>query len=285
MAAGPADFERRRDRLIERLASLVRNDPRLAALWLQGSLADGTSDPLSDVDAFIAVDDAAFDEVVGETEALVGRAAPILIGIRSQIPGLPGGHYLLDGPIKLDLFFEPVSSIEASHRPAARVLVDKAGVGPRLRTGWTPPIEGAAARLATVYGMTRQGATWPIRLLLRGQFSTFAMVELELINDYLVTFMAARVGPRLLFKNRHTVARLLPPEQQAELDALTRDLLAALHRRDLPALRDVHLRVNEVMVREGRAAFAALGLPYPGSEAGDAAIRAFSQRDWPDSLP
>jgi len=285
MAADPALFERRREDLIARLEALVRDDPRLVALWLQGSLADGTSDPLSDVDAFIAVDDEAFEEITGEPEVLVGRIAPILMGARSQIPGLPGGHFLLDGPTKLDLFFERVSGIEAPHRPAARVLVDKAAIGQRLRTGWTPPAEGAAARMAAVYGITRQGATWPIRLLLRGQFSTFAMVEMELINDNLVTFMAVQVEPRLLFKNRHTVARLLRPEQQAELDALTTDLLNTLQRRDLAALRDVHLRINDVMVREGRAAFAALGLPYPGTEEGDAAIHTFFERDWPLSLP
>ena len=285
MAAGPAEFEQRREHVIARLASLVRDDPRLVALWLQGSLADGTSDPLSDVDAYIAVDDEAFDAVTGETEALVTRVAPILMGARSQIPGLPGGHYLLDGPIKLDLFFERVSGVEMPHRPAARLIVDKAEVARRLRTGWAPPVEGAGERLRTIYGLARQGATWPIRLLLRGQFSTFAMVELELINDNLVTFMAAQVEPRLLFKNRLTVARLLRPEQQAELDALTSELLAALHRRDLPALRDVHLRINAAMVREGRAAFAALGLPYPGTEAGDASIRAFFERDWPLAPP
>jgi len=93
------------------------------------------------------------------------------------------------------------------------------------------------------------------------------------------------VDPRLLFKNRFTVARLLRPEQQAELEALTRDLLAALDRRDLAALRAIHVRVNDAIVREGRAAYAALGLRYPGTEKGNAAIRAFYEREWPDALP
>jgi hypothetical protein len=161
MAADPALFQRRRDDLIAHLEALVRDDARLLALWLQGSLADGTADPLSDVDAYIAVNDEAFDEVTGEAEALVSRAAPILMGVPSVVPGLPGGHYLLDGPIKLDLFFERASSVEAPHRPAVRIVVDKAEVGSRLRTGWMPPVEAAGERLRTIYGMTRQGATWP----------------------------------------------------------------------------------------------------------------------------
>jgi hypothetical protein len=39
------------------------------------------------------------------------------------------------------------------------------------------------------------------------------------------------------------------------------------------------------MVREGRAAFAAFGIPYPGTDEGDAAIRAFFEREWPLSPP
>ena len=55
--------------------------------------------------------------------------------------------------------------------------------------------------------------------------------------------------------------------------------------RDLTALRDVHLRINDTIVREGRAAYSALGMAYPGSEEGDAAIRAFYEREWPVTIP
>ncbi|HEY7294190.1 MAG TPA: hypothetical protein VH916_04070, partial [Dehalococcoidia bacterium] len=90
-----------------------------------------------------------------------------------------------------------------------------------------------------------------------------------------------RTNPALLFHNRFSYPRLLPPEQRTELDQLTQGILQATVRRDLAAMRDVHLRINAAIVREGRGACAALGVPYPGSEAGDAAIRAFYERDWP----
>ena len=111
------------------------------------------------------------------------------------------------------------------------------------------------------------------------------MVELELVNDNLAMLMAAQIDPRLLFHNRLSYPRLLPSERRMQLDALTGDLLAALAQRDLMALRDVHLRINDMIVREGRAAYGALGMAYPGSEEGDAAIRAFYEREWPAAIP
>jgi len=96
--------------------------------------------------------------------------------------------------------------------------------------------------------------------------------------------LAVQHDPALLFHNRLSYPRLLRPAQRSLLDMLTSDLLAALARRDLAALQEVHLRINDAIVREGRAAYAALGKPYPGSEEGDAAIRAFYEHEWPSAV-
>jgi hypothetical protein len=47
-------------------------------------------------------------------------------------------------------------------------------------------------------------------------------------------------------------------------------------------MRDAHLEIQGAMVREGRAACAALGIPFPLSESGDTAIREFYMREWPE---
>jgi hypothetical protein len=101
----------------------------------------------------------------------------------------------------------------------------------------------------------------------------------------LVTMMAAQVDARLLFKNRFTVPRLLRPEQQAALDDLTREVVAAVAAGDLARMRQAHLHVNDVLLREGRAACAALDIAFPLDDAGADAIRSFYEREWPVSLP
>lgn len=279
-----AHFEERRARLIEQLTALVREDDRLVALWLQGSLADGSADPLSDVDAYIAVRDDDFEAVYGERLAIVRALGDVLAAMDATAPGLRAVHALLAGPVKLDLFFERVSAVANLTRPAVRLLLDKDGVGGRLRTDWQPPVE-ATARLigATILG-TRQGAAWPLRLLHRGQWSTFAMTELDLINGQLAQLMLVRADPSLRYRNPFTVYRHLRPEQQAELDSLTDAALIALSAHDLAALRDVHLRVVDALVREGRAACAAMSVPYPMQAEADAAIRDLYVREWPDAL-
>jgi predicted nucleotidyltransferase len=278
-------FVQRREELIARLKDQVRSDPRIAALWLQGSLAVGDADSLSDVDAYVAVTDANFDVVYADRVGFAESLGKILAWADAIVPGLQAIHCVVDGPVKLDLCFESVSKAPNVDRPAVKMLIDKGGIESRLKTGWMPPASAAAQRVDTGFRLTRQGCTWPIRLLLRGQWSIFAMVELELVNDNLAMLMAAQIDPRLLFHNRLSYPRLLPPERRMQLDALTGDLLAALARRDLTALRDVHLRINDMIVREGRAAYAALGMAYPGSEEGDAAIRAFYEREWPAAIP
>src|SRR5690348_3652648 len=57
------DLVTRRDALIARIVTLARSDDRFQAAWLQGSIARADSDPYSDVDAYLAVEDDAVGSV------------------------------------------------------------------------------------------------------------------------------------------------------------------------------------------------------------------------------
>lgn len=281
MAGTPAAFESHRNAVLARLIELVETDQRLSALWLQGSLADGTADPLSDIDAYLAVEDADFEHIYSTRIHIIERLGRVLAWSDATTPGLRAVHCLLEGPVKLDLFFEPASAVEKQARPAVRVLVDKAGIEPRLQTDWQAPRATIARTVEVIVRMTRQGAAWPIRLLHRGQWSTVAMMELDLINAQIAQLMAVQHDPGHFYKNPFTLYRLLRPDQQVQIDTLTRLALIALGGRDLHALRDLHLQVFDALVREGRAACAALGVTYPIDAAADAAIRDFLLREWP----
>ncbi len=65
------EFVAAREALIERLVAVATADDRIAACWLQGSLADGSSDALSDIDAYFAIADVDFDAVFAERRAIV----------------------------------------------------------------------------------------------------------------------------------------------------------------------------------------------------------------------
>lgn len=279
------DFVAARERLIGRLRDVATADDRIAACWLQGSLADGSADALSDVDAYIAAADGDFDAVFGERRAIVERLGRVLFLADGIIPGLNAVNVVLAGPAKLDLVFERLSRSPDVQRPAFVLFVDKVGLGPQLKRGWEPPLEAVAARLRPLFSGVRQGSTWPIRLLLRGQWATYATAELRLINENLAGMMAVQVYPRLLFKNPFTVPRLLPPEQRAVLEELSLAVMQGVAQRDLAGLRELHLRIVDAFMHEGKAALAALDLPYPGTEDGDAGLREMYEACWPAQAP
>jgi hypothetical protein len=274
-------FEIARAAIVAALAAWAEADPRVEALWLQGSLATGQADPFSDIDAYLGVSDASFDEVWGERAALLERLGGVLAWSLATTPGLMAVHALMTGGARLDLFFEKASAAPGAPRPIAKPLVDKTGLVTRLRLDWQAPTPVVARILLTIIRMTRQGATWPLRVLGRGQWATLAMMELDLINAQLAQLMAVRHDPANFYKNAFSLTPLLTVEERELLDQLTADALRALSARDATALKPVHLRILDALVAEGKAACLALGVDYPVSDDSEAEVRALLDRSWP----
>ena len=61
MALDP--IEARHEAVLEKLIEAAEADDRVVAAWLQGSRADGSSDPFSDIDFYVAIKDEAFDSL------------------------------------------------------------------------------------------------------------------------------------------------------------------------------------------------------------------------------
>jgi len=274
-------FETARGNILAALTEMARADPRIEALWLQGSLATGQADAFSDIDAYLAVTDADFDSVWGERQALLQRLGGALASSDATTPGLMAVHALMVGGARLDLFFEKTSAAPGMARAVAKPLVDKSGIAARLNLAWRAPAPVIGRILQTTIRMTRQGATWPLRVLGRGQWSTLAMMELDLINGQIAQLMAVRHDPANFYKNAFSVQLLLTPQERELLAQLTTDALAALAARDAAALKGVHLRVLDALVAEGRGACAALGVDYPLSDAAEREVRALLERAWP----
>jgi hypothetical protein len=277
----PHPFEVARETTLAALIAFADADPRIEALWLQGSLAAGAADPFSDIDAYLGVHDVDFDDVWGHREAVLTRLGGALVWSNATMPGLYGVHALMTGGVKLDLFFERTSAVDATARPAVRVLVDKGGVAARLKLGWEAPTPVVARIVTTIIRMTRQGATWPLRVLGRGEWPTLAMMELDLINAQLAQLMAVRHDPANYYRNAFSLAQALSDDERAELSDLTTAAITALAARDAAALKLVHLRVLDALVRKGRACCDALGADYPISEAAERAVRDLVEAGWP----
>jgi predicted nucleotidyltransferase len=271
-----------RDEVLAKLKAITVGRDELRGLWLQGSLARGDFDPWSDIDAYLAVADDALSAVWNERAAFLEEVGPALAWSDATMPGLKAVHALLRGGVRLDLFFEAASTVGAHARQPFRVLVDK-GEMASLQAGWSPPRTLIGSIIAVIVRMTRQGGTWPLRVLHRGQWSTFAMMELDLINAQIAQLMAVQIDPGLFYQNPFAIHRHLRQEQRDVLDALTAKALTALSARDLDALRLIHLDVFDALVAEGQAACASLGVPYPVSADGEQELRRLLENTWPET--
>ena len=263
----------RHDAVIERLTEAVRADQRVVAAWLQGSRADGSADAFSDIDYYVAIEDEAFNSF--DKLEFIGQAAQVLV--HAELLGQYGVVCLLEGPVKLDFISERASAAPNTPRPAVNLLVNKAGVV--LKTGWEPSRADVARQLDLTIRMTLQGASWPVRLLRRGQWMTHAFSELTLIHSVIVPMMLVQHDARAFHRNPMTRERLLTDEQRTEVDSLAGEVLTALASRSPEASLQAHLRIHEAIGRAGRAACAAFGLDFP--EAAEQEARRFYEREWP----
>ena len=279
MASHP--FESAREATLSALAGYAEAESRIEALWLQGSLAAGGADPFSDIDAYLAIRDGDYDAVWEDREGVLAGLGGALVWATAAATGMAAVHALMPGGVRLDLFFEKASAMGAAPRPAVKVLVDKGGVADRLQLGWEVSKPAVARIVTTIIRMTRQGATWPLRVLGRGQWGTLAKIELDLINAQLAQLMAVRRDPANFYKNPNALAPLLSDAERAQLDELTAAALDALAARDAAALKDVQLRIHDALVEAGRGACATLGVAYPIDAASERAVRELIEANWP----
>jgi hypothetical protein len=263
----------RHEAVIQGLTEAAGADPRVVAAWLQGSRADGSADAFSDIDYYVAIEDEAFGSF--DKLAFIRQTAEVLV--HAELFGQYGVACLLEGPVKLDFFAERASTAHQLPRPAVKMLAEKTRI--ELKTGWEPSREEVAKQVDAVIRTTLQGASWPVRLLRRGQWMTHAFSELTLIHNVVVPLMLVQHDARAFHRNAMTRERLLTDEERREVDALAHEVLTALAARSPEASLQAHLRIVDAMGRAGRAACAAFGLEFP--EAAEREARALYEREWP----
>ncbi len=270
-------FAVRRLDTIEKATAIFSSDSCFLAGWLEGSLADGSADSFSDIDLYLCAAEGAWDEVWANRRDLIGRVAPILAA--ADVMGVFGIGCLLEGPVKLDVFFERENTLASKQRVAVKRLWGGDEIFARLRIGDDLGDASIARTLeSTVLGFL-QGATWPVRLLARGQRSTFLFGEMMLIENGLVPLMLLEKDRRAFHRNMFTRAKMLAPQQQAEYARLMDRVVAAVREGDRDAMRAVHLEISQMLYRLGRAAFERYGLVFP--PAVEDQMLSFYNREWP----
>lgn len=275
--SAPVPFADRRDRLLDKLRNQLSRDDRIRAGWLQGSLADGSADEYSDIDLYLCVKRSEWSEVWNGRVELIETVVPVLAHM--DVVGTFGVGCLVEGPVKLDVFFERDSGVAAYPRPAVRPLWGDPEILEGLKTD--PNVaDGAIARsLETMILGLLQGGTWPVRILARGQLTTFLFNEVLLIETMMVPLMLLETDRHALHRNMLARAKLLGAADRDEVARMTDDVVAAILEADRDAMLREHLKIFGKICALARAAFARFGLKFP-NRAEDELIE-FYRREWP----
>jgi len=132
--------------LIDQLSRLLREDDRVLAAWLVGSLAQGSGDRFSDIDLYIVPGDLYYEAVFEERENLAQSLGDVLSTFEVSWPSCQMLGVILKNGVELDLCYSRLDQCEIFKSDCSyKILFDKSGqLEQRLSTPVLPdddPIE------------------------------------------------------------------------------------------------------------------------------------------------
>lgn len=132
-----------RDAFFAELVERLRDDVRIAAVWLTGAHGRFEDDEWSDFDMQVAVQDAALEPILTDPRALFETGGePILVQAGFDSDSIPAGKFWLvvyGGPFTVDWNIGPVG--EAARPEASVVVFDRVGVPVTPLTMYLPTDE------------------------------------------------------------------------------------------------------------------------------------------------
>jgi hypothetical protein len=235
------------------ITARLRDDPRIRAAWLIGSLAGDNADAFSDVDLLLAVADDALTALVADWRAFVAGLSPTIALQRIGQDTKPTFVTIAPGYLRFDLTLCAAGIPQRHGYDPTRLLFDHDGVAARMTFAPRASDNLAEQLPALVHEFIRCLGLTPIvlgreELLISRQ--GVAIVQTQLIDLYLLENGGRRGGGKhlnsALTAEQYDAFASFPPLE------LTRDsLLASL------------LTAARLFLPHARRLMQAQGLPYP----------------------
>ncbi len=108
-----ADHRAERNTLQHHITTMLKQDKRIVAAWLFGSLGRGDGDALSDLDLWVVVEDDHIKTICAGRRAYVTQAGHPLLFVEAPQHAPAGGAYLMalydapTGPLQVDWYWQP----------------------------------------------------------------------------------------------------------------------------------------------------------------------------------
>lgn len=192
--------------VLDRARQVLVADPRIAAAWVEGSLAGGTADPWSDVDLHVAVQDPA----AVDGEELLRRIAPVISALTFPLGPVRLVAAAVECPVRVDLYVEPLDQVAAIPRLGPADVFH--GDPPEFRIVET--VMDPAALLARLVRGYFFGFMMPARLAGRQMWASLVLNAGQVLFQFVVPAMLARTNPGQVFREALHAERHLSPVQQ-----------------------------------------------------------------------
>lgn len=253
------------EELLDRITTVLDQEPRVRAAWLVGSYGRGTADEFSDLDVWLVAD--ARDSLIADWPELSDRIAPTIYRERLALGAAAVFNHITPEWHRFDITITGADAVPGRARNLVRPLLDRDDLARRLGPDAQPrqPDPVAVERLIKEY--VRVLGLTPV-VLGRGGVIDAASGS-GLLRQLLINLMLEDVAVPDRGGVLHT-SSLLPPDRRAQLEGLpaiasTRESAITFQRACtavfLPLARDLAVRTGVAWPEEFAAA--ALGRVRP----------------------
>lgn len=247
----PADHIERAAALAQRLARMLQRDARVLAVFLEGSLADGSADAYSDIDWVVVTEHR--EPVASLCQGHLGQCAELVYWRRSEGPSFAFRGITADW-LRCDVTLLTPQEIRQRNRRSLHVLWDRARVAETLSAGSGDPEQATRDLERLIDDFLRDLGLLPV-LIGRGEYR-LGVAAAGRLRAHLTALLLETDGA----PGRGAALRLDPflsEESRSVLDAVP----AAEPSRE--SVIEAHIACARAFLPRAQALGEALGLAWP----------------------
>jgi len=176
--------------LLEKITSLVREDPRIRGLWAVGSLATGKADRYSDLDLYILVEEKNYGQVFGERSSFAEKIGKVLSTFEVEWPNCQLYGVILETCVEVDLCYCKPEQVEVFG--PYRILFDRKGDLADLLTKHTVKFETDVKKQLTEHmNFAAYNILHAANMLGRGEYWS-SIRQIEMLRKRIVSLIGLR---------------------------------------------------------------------------------------------
>jgi len=178
------------ERLLERIASLIKEDVRVRGLWAVGSLATGKADRYSDLDLYVLVEREDYERVFSERISFAEKIGKVLSTFEVEWPNCQLYGVILENCVEVDLCYCKPEQVEVFG--PYRIVFDRKGDMKEFLLNHSVKFEtDVKKRVVEQLDFAAYNLLHAINMLGRGEYWS-SIRQLEMLRKRIVSLIGLR---------------------------------------------------------------------------------------------